>query len=60
MSGADIHFAADEHVVAGLSLALARDGIAITALVPETATLEELFLHLPEGNGAEPVVEAAA
>jgi ABC-2 type transport system ATP-binding protein len=60
VNGADIHFAADEDAVAALSLSLAQAGIGITALVPETATLEELFLHMTEDNGKEPVAEAAA
>ena len=59
-SGGDLHFAADDDAVAALSLALGQAGIGITALVPETATLEELFLHLTEGDGAAPVAEAAA
>jgi ABC-2 type transport system ATP-binding protein len=59
--GADLRFVADEDAVAGLSLALAQAGIAITALVPETASLEELFLHLTEGDGAQPrAAEAVA
>jgi ABC-2 type transport system ATP-binding protein len=60
VSGADVHFVADEDAVAALSLSLAQAGVGITALVPETATLEELFLHLTEDNGAAPVAEAAA
>src|SRR5438034_3242764 len=51
VNGADVHFAADEEAVAALSLSLAQAGVGITALVPETATLEELFLHLTEGDG---------
>ncbi len=60
VNGADVHFTADEDAVAALSLSLAQAGVGITALVPETATLEELFLHLTEDNGAQPVTEAAA
>jgi ABC-2 type transport system ATP-binding protein len=60
VSSADIHFAADEDAVAALSLSLAQAGIGITALVPETATLEELFLHLTEDDGAAPVAKVAA
>jgi ABC-2 type transport system ATP-binding protein len=58
--GVDIRFVAGEDAVAGLSLALAHAGIGITALVPETASLEELFLRLTEGDGAGPPVEARA
>jgi ABC-2 type transport system ATP-binding protein len=43
-------FQADEHAVGELSLALARDGIAILALTPELATLEDLFFRLTEGS----------
>ena len=46
-----------EAAVAGLSLALAQDGIAIVALVPRMASLEELFFRLTEG-GAEPAPDA--
>jgi ABC-2 type transport system ATP-binding protein len=49
-----------EPAVAGLSMALAQEGIGILALVPRTASLEELFFRLTEG-GAEPApVEAEA
>ncbi len=49
----DLRFSADEDAVAALSLALGHAGIAITALVPETATLEELFLELTEGPAGQ-------
>ena len=42
----DLRFTSDEETVATLSLALGQAGIGITALVPETASLEELFLGL--------------
>ena len=41
---------AHEHDVGELSLALARAGIAILALTPELATLEDLFFRLTEGD----------
>jgi ABC-2 type transport system ATP-binding protein len=41
----------DERVVAELSVALVEAGVAITALVPAVASLEELFLRLTEGDG---------
>jgi ABC-2 type transport system ATP-binding protein len=44
-----LRFDAQERDVGELSLALARSGIAILALTPELATLEELFFHLTEG-----------
>jgi ABC-2 type transport system ATP-binding protein len=46
---------ADERHVGELSLALGQAGIAILALTPELATLEDLFFRLTEGgNGAGP------
>jgi ABC-2 type transport system ATP-binding protein len=47
-------FQAQEHDVGEMSLALASAGIAVLALTPELATLEDLFFRLTEGpNGAE-------
>jgi ABC-2 type transport system ATP-binding protein len=52
---------ADEQHVGELSLALGRAGIAILALTPELATLEDLFFRLTEGgNGAQPQPVAVA
>ncbi len=45
-----LSFQADERDVGALSLALARDGVAILALTPELATLEDLFFRLTEGG----------
>jgi ABC-2 type transport system ATP-binding protein len=42
-------FAGEERAVAALSLELAQAGIGLQALVPRTATLEELFFRLTEG-----------
>jgi ABC-2 type transport system ATP-binding protein len=50
--------AGDEDAAAALSVALVQDGIAIRALVPISANLEELFLGLTEGD-AEPSPQAA-
>jgi ABC-2 type transport system ATP-binding protein len=44
-------FQAQESDVGELSLALGRAGVAILALTPELATLEDLFFRLTEGNG---------
>jgi ABC-2 type transport system ATP-binding protein len=50
-----LSFQAQEHDVGELSLALAQAGVAILALTPELATLEDLFFRLTEGgNGAKP------
>ena len=53
-----LRFQADEDAVAALSIALGQARIAVTALVPETASLEELFLGMTEGEqpGAEEAV----
>jgi ABC-2 type transport system ATP-binding protein len=43
-------------VTARLSIALGESGVGIVALVPRTATLEELFFRMTEGDAvAEPV-----
>ena len=44
-----IALAGDERAVAALSLQLAQAGIGLRALVPRTATLEELFFRMTEG-----------
>jgi ABC-2 type transport system ATP-binding protein len=44
-------FAGDEDAAARLSVALGEAGIGIRALVPRTATLEELFFRLTEDAG---------
>jgi ABC-2 type transport system ATP-binding protein len=45
-------FQAEEGDVGGLSLALGSAGIAILALTPELATLEDLFFRLTESDGS--------
>jgi ABC-2 type transport system ATP-binding protein len=47
-----LSFQADERHVGELSLALGDAGVAILALTPELATLEDLFFRLTEGDGA--------
>jgi ABC-2 type transport system ATP-binding protein len=61
----ELRFTADDDAVAALTVELGRAGIGFTALVPETASLEELFLGMTGGessdhDGAAPRVEAAA
>ena len=46
-----IHFAADEASVTELSQALIEARVLIRALIPQTATLEDLFFELTEGEG---------
>jgi ABC-2 type transport system ATP-binding protein len=48
--GVEIHLDASEPTVAELSVALIEAGLQITALVPESATLEDLFFRLTEGS----------
>jgi len=51
-AGKGLTFAAEqERAVADLSVALVEAGVAITALVPAAASLEELFFRLTEGDG---------
>ena len=47
----ELRFQADEETVAALSVALGQARIGITTLTPETASLEELFLGMTEGEG---------
>jgi len=49
----DLHFAGDEAAVAALTIALGEARVAFTALVPETASLEELFLGLTGGESSD-------
>jgi ABC-2 type transport system ATP-binding protein len=62
LRGGELRFTADDEAVAALSVELGRAGIAFTALVPETASLEELFLGLTggESSDADPVARHAA
>jgi ABC-2 type transport system ATP-binding protein len=57
--GDEIAFSALEPTVVELSRRLVEAGLGISALVPETATLEHLFFELTEGTG-EPRLEAVA
>jgi ABC-2 type transport system ATP-binding protein len=54
--GGELRFQADEETVAALSVALGQARIGVTALVPERASLEELFLGLTEDEPAEEAV----
>jgi ABC-2 type transport system ATP-binding protein len=58
---ADVRFAeggltlsADDEALGALSVALGEAGVGILALVPRTATLEELFFRMTEGDGTAP------
>ena len=48
-----VRFSADEESVAALSIALGQARIGITALTPERASLEELFLGLTGGESSD-------
>jgi ABC-2 type transport system ATP-binding protein len=48
VEGGDLWFVGGDDQVAALTIALGRAGIGFTALVPETASLESLFLELTE------------
>jgi len=52
VGGRGLTLTADEQAAAALSIALGEAGVGITALVPRTATLEELFLRMTE-DGAD-------
>jgi ABC-2 type transport system ATP-binding protein len=61
VEGDALCFAGSEDAVALLTVALGRAGVGFTALLPQTASLEELFLGLTEGDPApEPMIEAVA
>jgi ABC-2 type transport system ATP-binding protein len=49
----DLRFTADDDAVAALTVALGQARIAFTALVPETASLEELFLGMTDGESSD-------
>jgi ABC-2 type transport system ATP-binding protein len=48
-----VRFEADEETVAALSIALGQARIGITTLMPERASLEELFLGLTGGESSD-------
>ncbi len=48
----ELRFRAEEQAIEALSIALGRAGVGIAALVPQTATLEQLFLDMTEEEAA--------
>ena len=48
----ELRFRAEEREIEALSIALGRAGVGIAALVPQTATLEQLFLDMTEEEAA--------
>ncbi len=51
--GDGVHFSAPESEVEHLSIALIEAGVAIRALAPQTASLEDLFFRLTEGEATD-------
>jgi len=51
--GDTLRFAADEDTVAALTVALGQARIPILQLVPETASLEDLFLGMTDGESSD-------
>ncbi len=60
LTDSELRFAADEETVARAAITLGQARIGITALVPETASLEELFLGLTGGESSDHDREAVA
>jgi ABC-2 type transport system ATP-binding protein len=60
LSDGDLRFDGDDDAVAALSIALGQARIGVTALVPERASLEELFLGLTGGESSDHDREAVA
>ena len=56
----ELRFMAEEDAVARAAITLGQARIGITALVPQTASLEELFLGLTGGDSSDHDREAAA
>jgi ABC-2 type transport system ATP-binding protein len=55
----ELRFEATEDAAAELSVALVRSGLAIRALAPHAATLEDLFFRLTEGDAGDATAEPA-
>jgi ABC-2 type transport system ATP-binding protein len=63
VEGGELRFTAEERVVEAFTVALGRAGVGVRALVPQQATLEEVFFELTESDGGaaaapEPALEA--
>ena len=55
VEGGELRFSAEEAMVERFMIALGRDGIGVRALVPQQATLEQVFFELTESDApAEP------
>ncbi|HEY5660493.1 MAG TPA: ABC transporter ATP-binding protein [Gaiellaceae bacterium] len=60
LTDGELRFSADEETVGRTAIVLGQARIGITALVPETASLEELFLGLTGGESSDHDREAVA
>jgi ABC-2 type transport system ATP-binding protein len=60
LADGDLRLDGDDDAVAALSIALGQARIGVTALVPERASLEELFLGLTGGESSDHDREAVA
>jgi len=60
LTDGELRFTADEEAVARAAITLGQARIGITALVPQTASLEELFLGLTGGESSDHDREAVA
>jgi ABC-2 type transport system ATP-binding protein len=60
LTDGELRFSADEETVARAAITLGQARIGITALVPETASLEELFLGLTGSESSDRDREAVA
>jgi ABC-2 type transport system ATP-binding protein len=57
VEGDELRFSAEESVVERFMIALGQNGVGVRALVPQQATLEQVFFELTESDGeAEPPV----
>jgi ABC-2 type transport system ATP-binding protein len=52
-TGQELRFSVDEAGAAALSIALGKADVAVTALFPETASLEDLFLRMTGGESGD-------
>jgi ABC-2 type transport system ATP-binding protein len=51
VEGDELRFSAEEPAVERFMIALGRDGVGVRALVPQQATLEQVFFELTEADG---------
>ncbi len=59
LEGPELRFTGAEAVVERFMIALGQGGVGVRALVPQQATLEQVFFELTESDGAAPATEQA-